>query len=220
MFKKILILLIIVIVLAVGGLVWFISAVDLNRYIPQIERLANEQAKQEVSIGNLAFSFKGGLSLEVREVAWRPIEVEGLSGTLDTFYLQLRLLPLLTGKLEISRIELVRPDIAFRIAPEATQPIEAIQEPAKEVVEAPPEVVITPSQADRSPLPPLSVDASSEGKVNPLLPRLNLDSFVIKEGKFTYQNETDPRIQSFEFEKINLRASHISLHESFDVEGS
>jgi len=90
MFKKVLILLIIVIVLVVGGLVWFITTVDLNRYIPQIERLAKEQAKQEVSIGNLAFSFKGGLSVEVREVAWRPIEVEGLSGTLDAFSRTLR----------------------------------------------------------------------------------------------------------------------------------
>lgn len=103
-----------VVVLVVGGLAVAIATVDLDSYKPQIVDAAKQATGRDLQInGHIGLGFSLSPTVEVRDVVFA--NPSGYSrpamATLERIELKLGLLPLLSKRVEIDRLILVKPDI-------------------------------------------------------------------------------------------------------------
>lgn len=111
--KKLLLILGLLIVLAVGGVAVFIATFDADRYRPMLVQQAQQALGRAVELQRISLGWEGGLAVQLRGLALyegaQPsgeplLRVETASGLL-------RLAPLLGRRVEIETIRITRPTV-------------------------------------------------------------------------------------------------------------
>ncbi len=214
--KKLFIILGIVVLVVLAIAIWFLVTLDLNSYIPKIEKAVKEQAGQDLTIGKIGISFTGGLALKAENVTLKTYGDVAVSGKLDQFYIQVRLLPLLKRSIDISKIILNRPVVT----------VTAVK-PASPALSDAAEGTLAPSAADKKKSPKSGagdVETTSPGGSIPLpIQDLGLKVFQIKDGVLVYQDDSTLESKRFTLDRVNLKLESVSSNareSQFKVKGA
>lgn len=196
MFKKILIGLVVLVLLAAAALAVFIATFNAERYRPLVETKATEAIGFPVKLGGLSLTWKNGLALEVRDVVLQARE--GDTGpapvTVESAFVALDIMPLLQGNLKMGAIVVERPEIRVERAPDGSL------RGATELAEA----------------QPASSEGSSASGGTPLA--LFIQDLKIQEGKFVFHDTYGGRVAHYEIEQIALHLRNVSLLRPFPVQ--
>jgi hypothetical protein len=189
----------------------FLLNMDFNPYIPQIERFAKEQLGQDISIGKISLSVFRGFSIKVENFVWQSNYSEHLMLQLKHFHLRLRLLPLLTGGLDISGVYLDEPFLTFvKLARKDNLMKPAVKTVSKSAV---------PLQPAAPETVPVKTVRTKKHFVFPLR-SFNLSSFQIHKGTVIYQDDTSPQARRVKLENINLGLGFSKTLQQFPIKGS
>lgn len=109
--KKILITLLILALLFAGLLTWAALAINtlIAQFKPQIETMASSAVGARVNVGNLETQIFPTTRIKIDQVKITEKDASGESFSLNNVLLELRLLPLLSKKLVISKLIIERP---------------------------------------------------------------------------------------------------------------
>ncbi len=94
--------------------------VDPERYRPQIEGALRDATGWEASLGDMGLRILGGTALTVHDVTLAD-PPSGFHMEVDEFRVGVALLPLLKRRLEVTRIEVLRPSVTLRWTGEGLQ---------------------------------------------------------------------------------------------------
>ena len=111
--KKLLIIFVSIALLVIGGLVYLSSQASsiVAGYKPQIEKAASEALKADVTLGALSAKAFPRISVLIEDVLVKPKNSVSKGFQLKNLALDVALFPLLTGKLQVSRLLINQPEL-------------------------------------------------------------------------------------------------------------
>ncbi|GAK46539.1 AsmA family protein [Tepidicaulis marinus] len=127
-----------IIVLLVGGLVAAASFIPAETYKAEIEKAVKQQTGRQLRIeGDVGITFLPALGVEAEAVRFANAEWGGKPDmvSMDAMQVSLKILPLLSGNVELDRFVLVRPEIHLEVNRQGTPNWQF--KPAQEAAEAP-----------------------------------------------------------------------------------
>ena len=170
--KKLLIILAIIVVVVAGIFVSAAMNADklVNKFKPDLERIASGALGSKVTLGKLETSVFPEVKVRVGE-----LRLEGGSAqeafTLNNLLLHVKLLPLLSGSLDIKKLSIDKPEVVFTKSKEGVQ---VVGLPKKKAAAAP---------------APQPAPTAKEGAALPSALKLNLERFEIIGAKVTFKDE-------------------------------
>jgi uncharacterized protein involved in outer membrane biogenesis len=188
--KKFLVILTFIIVLLVGALVSVPFWLDVNEYKKEIAELIKDKTGFKVNIdGNITARAIPDISLVVENVSiGSSFDEAGELISTDKLVLNIKLVPLLEKKLEISSLQVIKPDITLQVNDSGQRNWETAE--SSKIPEAKDEVT--------------EVTYDRKNSVN-ITDKFTLNELQIKDGSFKFHDKV--KKQNIEISKINVTSS-------------
>ncbi len=100
-------------ILAVLGLAWYISTMDVETYREPIASYISRATGLQVKIGSMDVDFSQGLGLRAGSVTVKTGDGKRGLFSADSLFLQAKLAPLLQGKFEVKKTSIIKPVVSL-----------------------------------------------------------------------------------------------------------
>jgi AsmA protein len=196
-----------IIVLLVGGLVAAASFIPAETYKAEIEKAVEQQTGRQLRIeGDVGITFLPAIGVEAESVRFANAEWGSKPDmvSMDAMQVSLKILPLLSGNVELDRFVLVRPEIHLEVNRQGTPNWQF--KPAQEAAEAP----ASPSTGTGSE----ETQAGSGAALNDI----RLGEIAVENGIASYKDARSGA--SYEITEINTVLNLPSLDRQMVFDGS
>lgn len=185
-----------VIIVLIVAVYLILVSYDYNKLKPRIAEAARDATGRELVLkGDIALEIGLTPSLVVEDVSFQnaPWGSRPEMATIKRFEVQVALLPLLGGTVEVKRFILVEPEIL----------IETDKSGRTNLVFEAPEKAVTPEPSPE----PLKIEPADEGIT---LPALTLEELRIERGVLTYRDGRSKKSYSVKLESLTAKAASVS----------
>ncbi len=203
-------------VLIIIGIVAVTMLVDVQSYKPKIEQLVTEKTGYPLTLGgDIDLSFFPWIGLRLTDL--RLDNPKGFANKnfvhIDTFQARVKVLPLLSRKIEISKFIVNKPEILLVRNPQGVWNWQKLTEGSKAKPTTP-----APAQSPQKTKPPATAggktnkqpSSESEGQNNGfVLQSLNVGEFAITDGRIGIDDQTSK--MKHEVSNFNLNLDNVSL---------
>ena len=198
--KKLLIALVIILLITVVGIAFLTSQANsyLQEYKPKLEQLASNSLGAAVSVEELGVRLFPSAKVVASNLLVKRKKDSANGLKLENLTFHVKLLPLLSGTIEILELSLISPDISFVKAKEGI------------FIEGLPKPKVTNKKAKKV-APPQEQAKQKEGKAKgqplPEWLSLSLDTFSIQKAKFSLKDESSNQVQTVE--NVSVKAGMV-----------
>lgn len=207
MFRKIMIILVVLFVLAFSGLFIFINTFDLNKFLPQLTGQLSQTLGRQLTVerAGLQLSLKYGIIADIQGISLAEDEKfsKGSFLTIGNIHCGVNVMALLTKRqVEVTDIVVQSPQVTIIRNDQGKFNFESLIKAGN-----PTSLSGTSSSGD-------SVQKSSDSK----LPKLLVNSFEIRNGKVVYSDRVFKPAISAALDTIDAKVTNFSLTEPFKVQ--
>ena len=191
------------VVLLLGGILIGPSFVDWDKYKPEIVAQVKAASGYDVTIaGDIGLSVLPSPSLNIKNVSVaspRKVKAENLA-SIEEAQVSVALMPLLSKRIEVNTVKLVKPDIRLEVLPDGTQGW------------------MTDKLKDAGAATPEDVKQAGSKAANDAMGSLSFDKISIDKGRFEYADFQNNKSHLLEDINVSLKAD--SLNGPYEGDGN
>jgi len=114
-FKRTILAIFVGLILAIGGLAWYVSTLDVESYREPIASYISSSTGLQVKISSLDIDFSKGLGLMAGGLDVKSGDGKRNLFSADSLFLQAKLAPLLKGKFEVKKTSIIKPVVSLHL---------------------------------------------------------------------------------------------------------
>lgn len=208
--KKIILFITLTLAILIAASVVVYNFVDINNYKPEIVALVKKQTGNDISItGDIRLRVLPNIAIDISNVAMNSPSGDGnVALTISQIILDLKLIPLLQKKVEVSSLQLVRPVVNYNILQDGTNNFSNV----------PVETDVTTKENPQAAAPEKSGDEIREMINQQLIGRLKLSKISIEDAQIKFVDEQ--KGSKILLEKCNFVTSFLPGDNQIKISGN